>query len=96
LLKGLNGRLFPLGWLKLLFGLPRIHQYRMWALGVVPEYQSKAVDALMYRKLYETLMPGPVRLEVNYVLEDNYRMNNAIKNLGVKNLRRYRVYQKPI
>jgi ribosomal protein S18 acetylase RimI-like enzyme len=96
LLKGLNGRLFPLGWLKLLLGLPRLHQYRMWALGVVPEYQSKAVDALMYRKLYETLNPGPVRLEVNYVLEDNYRMNNAIKNLGVKNLRRYRVYQKAI
>jgi ribosomal protein S18 acetylase RimI-like enzyme len=96
LLKGLDGRLLPLGWLKLLVGLPRLHQYRMWALGVVPEYQSKAVDALMYRKLYETLMPGPVRLEVNYVLEDNYRMNNAIKNLGVKNLRRYRVYQKPI
>jgi ribosomal protein S18 acetylase RimI-like enzyme len=96
LLKGLNGRLFPVGWLKLLFGLPRIRQYRMWALGVVPEYQSKAVDALMYRKLYETLGSGPVRLEVNYVLEDNYRMNNAIKNLGVKNLRRYRVYQKSI
>jgi hypothetical protein len=35
-------------------------------------------------------------MEVNYVLEDNYRMNNAIKNLGVKNLRRYRVYQKSI
>ena len=96
LLKGLDGRLFPLGWLKMLWGIPRLHQYRMWALGVVPEYQSKAVDALMYRKLYETLAPGPVRLEINYVLEDNTRMNNAIKNLGVKPLRRYRVYQKPI
>jgi ribosomal protein S18 acetylase RimI-like enzyme len=96
LLKGLDGRLFPWGWLKLLIGLPRLRQYRMWALGVVPEYQSKAVDALMYRKLYETLMPGPVRLEVNYVLEDNTRMNNAIKNLGVKDLRRYRVYQQSI
>jgi hypothetical protein len=29
LLKGLDGRLFPLGWIKLLFGLPRLHQYRM-------------------------------------------------------------------
>jgi ribosomal protein S18 acetylase RimI-like enzyme len=96
LLKGLDGRLFPLGWLKLLFGIPCIRQYRMWALGVVPEYQSKAVDALMYRKLYETLASQPVRLEANYVLEDNYRMNNAVKNLGAKNLRRYRVYQKAI
>jgi GNAT superfamily N-acetyltransferase len=96
LLKGLNGRLFPLGWLKLLVGLPRIRQFRMWALGVVPEYHGKAVDALLYRRLYELLAHRDVRLEINYVLEDNYPMNNAITNLGAKNLRRYRVYQKPI
>jgi ribosomal protein S18 acetylase RimI-like enzyme len=96
LLKGLDGRLFPFGWMKLLFGLPRIRQYRMWALGVVPEYHGKAVDALLYRKLYETLASREVRLEINYVLEDNFPMNNALKNLGVKYLRRYRVYQKAI
>jgi ribosomal protein S18 acetylase RimI-like enzyme len=58
LLKGLDGRLFPFGWLKLLLGLPRLRQYRMWALGVDPAYHGKAVDALMYRKLYETLATG--------------------------------------
>jgi GNAT superfamily N-acetyltransferase len=96
LLRGLNGRLFPLGWLKLLFGLPRLKQYRLWALGVVPEYQGKAVDALMYRRLYEVLHPKGVRLEINYVLEDNVRMNNTLKRLGVNYLRRYRVYEKPL
>jgi ribosomal protein S18 acetylase RimI-like enzyme len=96
LLKGLDGRLFPIGWLKLLLGLPRLRQFRMWALGVVPEYHAKAVDALMYRKLYEILAHRDVRLELNYILEDNYPMNNAIKNLGAKSLRRYRVYQKTI
>ncbi len=93
LLRGLNGRLFPLGWLKLLWGLPRLRQYRMWALGVVPEYQGKAVDALLYRHLYEALYSRKVRMEINYVLEDNVRMNNALRNLGVKALRRYRVYE---
>jgi ribosomal protein S18 acetylase RimI-like enzyme len=96
LLKGLGGRLFPFGWLKLLVGIPRIRQYRMWALGVVPEYQGKAVDALLYRKLHELLAHREFRMEVNYVLEDNFPMNNALKNLGVKDLRRYRVYQKNI
>ena len=49
LLKGLHGRLFPFGWLKLLFGLKKLRQYRMWALGVVPEYQGKAIDTLLYK-----------------------------------------------
>jgi hypothetical protein len=33
---------------------------------------------------------------LNYILEDNFPMNNALKNLGAKDLRRYRVYQKAI
>jgi len=93
LLKGLNGRLFPLGWLKLLRGLPRLTQYRMFALGVIPEYQGKAVDSLLYRQLYEACYSPDVRVEINYVLEDNVRMNNAILKLGAKPMRRYRVYQ---
>lgn len=96
LLKGLGGRLWPFGWLKLLRGVPRLRQYRMWALGVVPEYQGKAVDALLYRHLYEALRDREVRMEINYVLEDNVRMNNALRRLGAKPLRRYRVYEAAI
>jgi GNAT superfamily N-acetyltransferase len=93
LLKGMNGRLWPFGWLKLLTGLPRLRQYRMWALGVVRAYQGKGVDALIYRRLYEALRHRQVRMEINYVLEDNVPMNNALRGLGVKPLRRYRVYE---
>jgi ribosomal protein S18 acetylase RimI-like enzyme len=93
LLRGMNGKLLPFGWLKLLVGLRRIRQVRLWAVGVVPEYQGKAVDALLYRALYEALSPDVDRVEVNYVLEDNVRMNNALRALGVKPLRRYRVYE---
>jgi GNAT superfamily N-acetyltransferase len=96
LLKGLNGRLFPFGIFKLLFGLPKIRQYRMWALGVIPEYQGKAIDTLLYRATYEALYSPTIRLEINYVLEDNDRMNNALVKLGVKPLRKYRIYQKSI
>jgi GNAT superfamily N-acetyltransferase len=96
LLRGLGGHLLPFGWLKLLLGLRRVRQYRLWALGVVPEYQGKAVDALLYRRTYEALLPRRARVEINYVLEDNIPMNNALQNLEVKPLRRYRVYEMPI
>ena len=96
LLKGLNGRLFPFGWLKLLFGIQRLRNYRMFALGVIPEYHGLGIDSLIYRYLYESLYTPDIWVEINYVLEDNYPMNNAIRKLLAKPLRRYRIYQKPL
>ena len=96
LLKGLNGSLLPFGWLKLLTGIPRLKRYRMFALGVIPEYQGKAVDSLLYRALYESLYTPETWMEINYVLEDNWPMINAIKKLGAIPLRRYRVYEMEI
>jgi len=93
LLKGLNGRLFPFGWAKLLFGLPRLQSYRMFALGVIPEFHGKGIDSLLYRALYESLYTDDLWMEINYVLEDNAPMNNAIRKLNAKPLRRYRIYQ---
>jgi GNAT superfamily N-acetyltransferase len=96
LLRGLDGRLLPFGWLKLLYGLPRLQRYRMFALGVLPEYHGKGIDALIYRHLYESLYTPDVWVEINYVLEDNVPMNNAIRKLDAKPMRRYRIYQKQI
>jgi len=96
LLEGLNGRLLPFGWLKLLLGIPRLKSYRMFALGVIPEYHGRGIDSLIYRALYESLFSPELWMEINYVLEDNYHMNNAIHKLLAKPLRRYRIYQKAL
>ncbi len=96
LLKGLNGHLLPVGFIKLLLGIPRLHRYRMFALGVIPEYQGKAIDSLLYRAMYDRLYTPNTWMEINYVLEDNWAMINAIKKLGATPSRRYRVYEKKI
>jgi GNAT superfamily N-acetyltransferase len=96
LLKGLNARLLPFGWLKLLRGLPKLTNYRLFALGVIPEYHGKGIDSLIYRALCDSLYTRDIWMEINYVLEDNYPMNNAIRKLNAKPLRRYRIYQKGI
>jgi GNAT superfamily N-acetyltransferase len=97
LLRGLGGRLLPFGWLKLLRGRRSLRQFRMWAVGVVPAYRRRAVDALLYRRVHEALSPrGEVRLEANYILEDNAPMINAMAKLGLAELRRYRVYEMAI
>ena len=97
LLKGMKGRLFPFHFLHLMKGLKQIRQYRIWALGVVPEYRRRAIDTLFYRKLYEVLIPKhPGRVEANYVLEDNMAMNNPILKMGFKHVKTYRVYEMEI
>ncbi len=96
ILRKIHGRMLPFGWLTLLTGLPRLTQYRMFALGVIPEFHGKAIDSLMYRALYESCNSPDVRMEINYVLEDNAPMNNAILKLGAGLIRRYRVYEMPV
>lgn len=96
LLKGLNGRMLPFGFMKLLWGIPRLRKYRMFALGVIPEYQRKGVDSLIYRALHEFLHAEDLEIEIDYVLEDNLPMINAIHKLGAIPSRRYRVYEMDI
>jgi GNAT superfamily N-acetyltransferase len=96
ILKGLNGHLFPFGWLKLLLGIPKLRNYRLFALGVIPEYHGKGIDSLLYRALCESLYTPETWMEINYVLEDNAPMNNAIHKLNAKPLRKYRIFEKEL
>ena len=96
ILKGLNGRLFPLGIFRLIFQLKTVNQYRMWALGIIPEFQRRGIDTLLYLETYKILSKRSVELEANYVLEDNYAMKDAILKLGLKKVRTIRIFQKEI
>lgn len=96
LLKGLNGHLFPFGFIKILRAIPHLRRYRLFGLTVIPEYQRKAVDSLLYRALHESLYAKDLWIEINYVLEDNWPMINAIKKLEAKPSRRYRIFEMEI
>lgn len=95
LLKETRGRLLPFGWARIVWGLPRVRRYRVVALGIVKEYQGRGIDALLYKSMWEHLAEPSVTMEINYVLEDNLPMVNAITKLGAKPSRRYRVYEMP-
>lgn len=96
LLKRINGRLLPLGWARLLLGLKKIKDYRLFGLAVHPDWQKNALDALMYINLYRHLAPKKVRLEANYILEDNLNIKNALEKLGLEYIKTYRIYEKPL
>jgi len=93
-LRGLNGRLFPFGIFKLLRRIKKINEFRVWALGIVPKYQRRGIDSLLYLSAYKVLQNQPVYVEANYILEDNFAMKDAVIKLGMEKVRTYRIYEK--
>ncbi len=96
LLKRINGNLLPFGWARLLFGVKKLRDYRLFGLAVNPEWHRRALDALMYIHLYQNLRPKNIRMEANYILEDNLHIRNALERLGMKKTKTYRIYEKPL
>jgi GNAT superfamily N-acetyltransferase len=91
-----SGRLFP-GILKVLWAARRIRRLRVLLLGVLPQWRGRAVDALLYRRVWEN---GRARgydwAEAGWVLEDNHAMINGLTRMGFCRYKTYRVYERPI
>lgn len=96
ILKHMQGRLFPWGIFKLLRGIKKINRYRIWAMGILPEYQKRGISVLMFRRLNDIAAPRGSYLEANWVLEDNALMNNALIKLEFDLVKKYRIYEKKI
>ena len=96
ILKKIKGRLLPFGFVKLLTGIKKVKDYRLFGLAVLPEYQNLGLDVLLYMKLYEALSPKILRLEANYILEDNAGIRNALEKLNLDHIITYRIYEKSL
>ncbi len=96
ILRRIHGRLLPFGFLRILLDAKKVKDHRLFGLGVMPAWQGKGLDVLLYLQLYRTLGPRIRRLEANYILEDNLRIRNALEKLDLKLVKTYRVYEKPI
>ena len=96
LLKKINGNLLPFGWARLLLGVKKLRDYRLFGLAVDPAWHKRALDALMYIHLYQNLRPKNIRMEANYILEDNLHIKNALERLGMQLTKTYRIYEKAL
>ena len=90
----LNGRLFPIGFLKFLWYKRKITGTRMFALFVTPHGRRRGVSAVLY---YHTMINAR-RLGYTYgegstIHEFNRRMNLDAEKAGGKLYKKYRIYQ---
>ena len=91
----IRGRLYPFGFLRLLWNLPRIRQGRYMALGVVREYQKKGIGALLVHDMVQaTHRHRYTACEVGWTLEDNRAINDIILGYGCVRTAVYRIYEK--
>jgi hypothetical protein len=101
--RDLNGRLLPLGWLKLLWRLKRhkLKSARVTLMGVRKRVQNSLVGmALAYAVIDAVRLAvidrGVKEVEMSWILEENTGMRNIIESLGSEAYKRYRIYEKDL
>ena len=97
IIKTLNGRLFPFGFLKILFGVKKIRGVRLVAMGVHRDWQHRGLDAALYLDNFQACRRlGIDWSDVGWVLETNTVMINTIKKIGGVHYKTHRIFEKPV
>jgi hypothetical protein len=103
LIRDLDGRLLPLGWLRLLARLrrPRVRAGRVALMGVRKRFQRTAQGLGLACLVIDTvrraaLARGLREVELSWILEDNVPMRRIIEGLGGEAYKRYRIYEKAL
>ncbi|MCX7719817.1 MAG: GNAT family N-acetyltransferase [Dictyoglomus thermophilum] len=96
-LKRLNGRLFPLGWLKFLWYKNKINRARVFLLFVVPEFQSKGVPAALFIELLRYARDkGYVFAEGSTININNNKMCREAEGVGGVLYKKFVIFKKEI
>ncbi len=103
IIRDLDGRLLPFGWIKLLWrlkvGFPKVARAPL--MGVRKRYHASRLGAALALTVIDAvrvpgIKRGVERMELSWILEDNLPMRNMIEAIGGKVYKRYRVYEKEI
>jgi len=102
-IRDLNGRLLPFGWLKMLWRLKVTYpkSARIPLMGVRCRYHSSMMGAaLAFGMIADARQPaikrGIEEVELSWILEDNMRMRSIIESLGGRVYKTYRIYSKQL
>jgi hypothetical protein len=97
IIKKIDGRLFPFGFLHLLFGRKNIHRVRMVSNNILPEFQRWGLGVVaLHRMLPGLLKRGFTHCEFSWVLESNQLSRGTLQVGGAKLTKTYRLYDRPL
>jgi GNAT superfamily N-acetyltransferase len=93
-IKAIDGRLFPLGFWKLLGNKRKIDRIRLLSTNVLPEYQNWGVGVSLARSILQPALDhGVTACEFSWVLESNRK---TIEKGGARRYKTWRIYDKEL
>jgi hypothetical protein len=103
IIRDLNGRLLPFGWLKLLWRLKVKYPKtaRVPLFGVRRKYHDSMLGAALAFSVITALQPPAIKhgikqLELSWILEDNKGIRNILETVGCRVYKTYRIYSKEL
>ena len=94
-LKKVNGKLLPFGFIKYLWYKNKIDGIRAFAQFVIPRFRNKAVSTTIFQKILLAAEKKKYRyIEGSCIHENNLKSRRVFENAGIKPYKIYRVYQK--
>lgn len=92
-----KGKLFPFNFIDMFTKAKKIKCLRIVILGVIPEYQKKGIDAIMYYEIIKRgLERGMTWAEASYIVEGNDPMKRPLLNIGGEIYKTYQVMEIPV
>lgn len=89
----INGKIFPLGWIKLLRAKSKLDQVDLNGVGLLPEYQGRGANILLYTEIEETLRKNHVQVgEFVQIDEQNFRSRSDMETIGINWSKKHRTY----
>ena len=96
-IKKINGRLFPFGFLRLLTSKRKLKRIRLMSTNVLPEFQKWGFGLLALERMLEDVTRLGIETgEFSWVLESNHLSRASLERAGLQRSKTYRLYDRSL
>jgi len=96
-IKKIDGRLFPFGFLRLLWSKRKLKRIRLMSTNVLPEFQKWGFGLLALERMLDDIRQLPIETgEFSWVLESNHLSRASLERAGLERAKTYRLYDRSL
>ena len=92
-LQRIQGRLFPLGFLKLWWAKKHAKRFRVVATNVLPQYNRLGIGPALISRIARHALKSDASIEFSWIAQSNPTSFQTIENGGAKRTKTFRVYE---